>query len=98
MISAVDRECQRELLAAPGNCFRLYRDTTVRYEAWDIDHSYMETEIFPETKTTVSWVADGPLRQTLRVEKHFSRSSLIQEITLSRGQRRVEFETTVDDP
>lgn len=96
MISAVDRECQRELLAAPGNCFRLYRDTTVRYEAWDIDHSYMETEIFPETKTTVSWVTDGPLRQTLRVEKHFSRSSLIQEITLSRGQRRVEFETTVD--
>lgn len=96
LISAVDRESQRELLEAPGNHFRLYRDTTVRYEAWDIDHSYTEAETFPETKTAVYWVTDGPLRQVLRVEKRFSRSTLIQDVSLSRGQRYVKFETTVD--
>ena len=96
IISAFDRESQRELLAGPGNCFHIYRDNPVRYEAWDIDHSYPETEVFPQTDTTISWVSNGPLRQTVRVEKRFSRSVIIQEISLSRGQRRVEFETAVD--
>ena len=96
LVSLLDKETGGELLSAPGNELRLYRDTPVRYEAWDIDHTYPETPAPCAGETRLTWIAKGPLLQTIRMEKRFSRSTLIQDITLRRGRRQVEFSTTVD--
>ncbi len=96
LASVLDLETGGELLSGPGNEFRLYRDTPVRYEAWDIDHIYPEMPAACGGETAISWKENGPLFQTIRVEKRFSRSVLSQDITLRRGQRRVEFAVTVD--
>lgn len=96
LVSVLDLKTGFELLSAPANVFHLYRDTTVKYEAWDIDHIYPQMETHPETRTVVTYIEYGLLRQVIQIEKHFSHSTLSQNINLHRNSRQIEFETTVD--
>jgi alpha-mannosidase len=95
--SVVDKATGRETLAAPGNRLELYEDLPVKFDAWDIDPSHLETRRDCPPADSWSVVSDGPLRGEIAFERRLGeRSTLRQVVRLDAGARRVEFHTTVD--
>ncbi|WP_459191125.1 alpha-mannosidase [Halosimplex sp. J119] len=94
-VSVTDDETGREVLEEPGNRLMLYRDQPAQWEAWDIDEDvYAVGEQLPEPESEV--VETGPVRATVRQTRSFGDSELVQEVSLYRDAKRVEFRTHVD--
>lgn len=92
-----DKQTGREVAAGACNSFKLYKDVPSWFDAWDIDVQYKESSVeLPQTADLVV-TASGPLVATLKLTRPLSgKSSLTQTISLRRGSRRIDFETTVD--
>ncbi|MBO7743403.1 alpha-mannosidase [Paenibacillus sp. MWE-103] len=95
LASIVDKATGTEW--ADGNCnvMRMYRDQPSDFDAWEIDRRYRMAMLELDEPAVVSVAANGPLFAALRVERRLNRSTLIQEIRVRAGSRRVEFRTTV---
>jgi alpha-mannosidase len=94
--SILDKESGRELAAGPCNCLRMYKDVPAAFDAWDIDSMYERTPVALPEEAEVEVLAAGPLVAALRVRRKLNRSEMVQRISLRRGSRRVEFDTTID--
>ncbi len=94
--SVFDKAGGRELAAEPCNDFRMYRDVTTNYDAWNIDSMYESVPVALEGHASIGVVASGPLFAVLRVERALAGSDLVQEIWLRRGSARVEFRTRIE--
>jgi alpha-mannosidase len=92
--SLLDKEYGHEVLAAAGagNVLAVYRDPG---DAWDIPMDYREAAPERPLLEAAEPVVDGP-RAALRQRYRFGRSTVLQEIVLFAGSRRVDFLTTVD--
>lgn len=90
--SLVDKADGLEILAGPGNDFRLYKDVNNDYDAWDIASFYPSLEVqTDDPETTVEEGQRNPLFVTLRVRRTIARSTLVQEIRLEHDARKLEF-------
>lgn len=96
LVGARDLEFDVEMMAAPGNSFRMYKDVPGCYDAWDIDSMYKLTPMELEPKAKVEVVAQGPVFGILRVTRQLNESKLVQDIFLSASGNRIDFRTTVD--
>jgi alpha-mannosidase len=98
IISLLDKELKREVIVQGecGNRFQLYEDIPGKYDAWDIVASYTEHEINISGNSTMMVDENGPLRASLRLEKTFLNSRIIQRISLYANSRQLVFETIVD--
>lgn len=97
IISLVDKTADRgELAAAPCNSFKMYKDVPSRFDAWDIDSMYEDAPVPLEEAAQIEVVAEGPLVATLRVTRTLNESTLVQDISLRRDGRRLDFETVID--
>lgn len=95
--SVVDKATGRETLAASGNRLELYEDLPVKFDAWDVDPSHLETRRDCPAADSWSVVSAGPLRAEIAFERRIGeRSTLRQVARLDAGARRVEFHTTAD--
>lgn len=98
LISAFDKRNNRPILKSGeyGNKLALYDDTPINYDAWDIDHSYLDQ--VPATPESVSaeWVEYGPLRQTIRFELSLSNSRIVQHVSLESTGARLDFKSDAD--
>ena len=92
----LDKESGRELTAGPCNRLRMYRDVPSSFDAWDIDSMYPLTPVELDEPASIEVVAAGPLVARLRVTRQLHDSTLIQEVSLRPGSRRVDFHTVVD--
>jgi alpha-mannosidase len=92
----LDKESGRELTAGPCNKLGMYRDVPSSFDAWDIDSMYPLTPVELDEPASIEVVAAGPLVARLRVTRQLHDSTLIQEVSLRRGSRRVDFHTVVD--
>ncbi|MGY3678883.1 alpha-mannosidase [Streptomyces sp. TE33382] len=99
LVSSVrDLAAGREVLA-PGlraNLLQLHPDHPNHWDAWDIDRHYRRTRTDLTGADSVSLVEEGPLRATVRVVRSFGRSTVVQELCLSAGSRRLDIGTEVD--
>ena len=93
-----DHRHNREVLAPghAGNLFQLHRDLPNRYDAWDIDPFSLETCEEIGGMTNVEIVEVSELRASIRIERAFGASSIIQHIILRAGSPRIDFDTEVD--
>jgi alpha-mannosidase len=99
LVSLYDKEHDREVLVAGqrGNEFQLFEDTPGKYDAWDIVETYKDHPVDMSAATTSVAVEEtGPLRASLRMEKAFHGSKVVQRIWLAAGGRELSFETLVD--
>jgi alpha-mannosidase len=95
--SLIDKTAEiGEYAAGPCNVFKMFKDVPTRFDAWDIDSMYENTPVALTEPAEIEVVATGPLVGILRVTRPLHNSTLVQEISLRRGSRRVEFKTTVD--
>jgi len=90
-----DKETGTDWAADNCNVMRLYRDQPSDFDAWEIDRRYRSAGIALDSTAKVSVLSTGPLFASVRVERELNRSTLIQDICIRAGSRRVEFHTTI---
>jgi alpha-mannosidase len=91
-----DREAEREVLDGRGNSLWVYADKPANWDAWDVDSTYeLEGEELPGAQV-VEIAEDGPLRASVRVERRWRGSRILQIYRLLAGSRRLEIETQLD--
>jgi len=91
-----DKETDRELAAGPCNALRMYKDVPTAFDAWDVDSMYPLTPVTLDGRASVEVLESGPLVARLRIARRINESDLVQVVSLRRGSRRVDFETTVE--
>jgi len=98
LTSLWDKDNRREVLVrgGKGNSFQLFEDTPGKYDAWDIVETYMDHPIDISGGARIGVDERGPLRASLRLEKKFGGSRLVQRISLCAGARALVFETSID--
>ena len=94
--SIFDKESDRELAAGPCNAIRMYKDVPTAWDAWDIDSMYEDTPVELDEDASIGVVCEGPLTAALRIRRRIHNSDLLQEVSLARGRRRVDFRTTIN--
>jgi alpha-mannosidase len=74
----------------------MYKDVPSGWDAWDIESIHTATPVELDGGASVEVAAAGPLVGIVRVKRRIHESSLVQEIVLRRGSRRIDFRTAVD--
>ncbi|HAT4104201.1 TPA: alpha-mannosidase [Clostridium perfringens] len=88
-----DKELNKEVLRdEKGNELRVYEDNG---DAWDFSGVYEDraSEIFELVKSEV--IVDGP-KATIKQNYKYGDSTLVQEISILEGIKRIDFKTKVD--
>lgn len=97
LLSAYDKESERELIRNGANRLAVYVDRPANWDAWDIDHTYLKTPAENARGISAEKIEDGSLRQTLAFELAVGKSSkLRQEIRLCRNSKQLDFVTEAD--
>ena len=92
-----DKEAGREVVTkGAGNVISLYHDRPANWDAWDVDRYYRDEFIQHPDVTKIEKVANGPVRSGLRIESSLGDSSMTQDVHLTAGSKRLDFETVVD--
>ncbi|MBM4148018.1 MAG: alpha-mannosidase [Lentisphaerae bacterium] len=98
LVSLLDRQHDRQVLANgdAGNRFQLFEDTPGEYDAWDIVETYSDHPVPIPPDGTLKLEEKGPVRASLRLEKSFGSSRMVQRISLYAGSPSLYFETAID--
>ena len=89
----------KEMLAARacGNQLQTYKDTPKQYDAWNIDPGTLDGVMTPISGVdSVTLVARGPVRATVRVARSWGSSKFVQEISLDAGADEVRVANDFD--
>ena len=90
------RTATGEVLRGLGNEMKMFKDTPVDYEAWDVDTNYELQPVDLPEDAEFEVVSEGALAACLRITRPLNKSTLTQTVTLKAGSPRVDFDTTVD--
>ncbi|MBW7461443.1 alpha-mannosidase, partial [Paenibacillus sepulcri] len=96
LTSIWDKDTESEWAKGLCNQFLMFRDQPSNFDAWEIDRRYADAELALPESASITVLAEGPLYAAVRVERILNQSTVIQEIRLETGSRRVEFRTRVD--
>lgn len=91
-----DKELGREVLSGRGNQLLAYTDKPPNWDAWDIDEDYELEGEEVSGEQTVEVTETGPLRASVRVERRWRSSRIVQTYQLHSGSRRLDIHTEID--
>jgi alpha-mannosidase len=93
-----DHRFRREVLASGGrgNVFQLHPDFPNNWDAWDVDVFYREACEDLSGIESMEVVENSPLRATVRIERRFGKSRIVQRISMCAASTRIDFDTEVD--
>ncbi|MFC4035008.1 alpha-mannosidase [Streptomyces polygonati] len=96
--SVYDLRARREALAPdrPGNLLQLHPDDPNLWSAWNIDGFYRDTVRDLTEADSVTVAEAGPLLASVRVERSFGPSHLVQHLELAAGSARLTVRTDID--
>jgi alpha-mannosidase len=84
--SIYDKEHEREVLADRANQIWLYTDIPRRFDAWDIDSSYVTEGIELKAADNPVLIESGPIRSAIRVTRRVAETVIIN---LNMGSIRI---------
>ena len=93
VVSVLDLVADREVVPPGGaaNLLQLHRDEPNAWDAWNVDSSYRSDVV------ELTHVDDmSPVTRGVRVRRRFGLSTVIQEVTLPPGERRVDVDSDID--
>ncbi|MCP4685654.1 MAG: alpha-mannosidase, partial [bacterium] len=98
LLKVLDKEIGRFVSQAdnPGNLLTLYEDRPNNWDAWDIDRTYERTAVASAVSEAPARRLRGPVRQTLQLQLGIGNTHIKQQIVLSHGSKRLDFQTAVD--
>lgn len=93
IISIFDKQEEREVLAshAVANRLEVFEDYPRAFDAWEITSYYQQKMWVADDVSAVEWLDNG-----VRVTRHYGKSTIVQEICLCRGSKRIDFVTHID--
>ena len=94
--SLKDLSTGREFAAEGLNRLRMYKDVPRLFDAWDIDSNYILQPIELDEPVSLSIKEAGGLRAVIHLSRNILNSRLEQDIVLTAGSPRIDFETRVD--
>lgn len=96
--SFVHKDQNRELLknGAVGNAIQAFEDKPMCFDNWDIDIYYKEKMWNVDNVQNIEVAEVGAVRSTLRIERKFLESTIVQNIHVYNDIERVDFETVID--
>lgn len=80
----------------PGNVIMSYEDRPHNYDAWDINNYYTEKSWEVDDVTDARVVENGPVRATVRIERHYLESVLVQYISIYADIDRIDIRNEID--
>ena len=95
LTSIYDKTNKREALSAISGKLIVFEDKPAGNTAWEIDIEYQNKWWIPTT-TSVELTENNSLRAVLRIKRIYNNSEIVQDIVLTRGCNRIDFETYVD--
>ncbi|MBR6557023.1 MAG: alpha-mannosidase, partial [Clostridia bacterium] len=96
LCSYYDKGEEREIIDAPANALRLFRDGPQREDAWNIYPEYRDREIEAPFRGEISVLENNALRTVLRLRLTGERCTILQDIVLRADTARIDFVTHVD--
>ncbi|MNO17882.1 Mannosylglycerate hydrolase [compost metagenome] len=98
LISIYDKAASREVLAEGerGNVLQVFEDKPKMFDAWDIDLYYQEKMTEVKGLQSVERLTSGSLFATIRFTWSYMNSVIIQNMTVYKHSRRIDFATRVD--
>lgn len=96
--SIIDKKTNREVLkeGAIANQIQAFEDKPMCFDNWDIDIYYKEKMWIVDDIQSINVVERGPVRSTLRVERKFLNSKIIQNIYIYNDIPRIDFDSYID--
>ncbi|MDR4533767.1 glycoside hydrolase family 38 C-terminal domain-containing protein [Glutamicibacter sp. PS] len=98
LTSAVDLRTGREAIAAgrAGNLLQLHQDFPNMWDAWDVDKFYRNhcTDLTELHAIRAEQGTHGEV--SIHIERHFSKSTVTQRLTLAPGERLVRIDQVTD--
>ena len=96
MISAYDKEADKEVLEGYGNVLSLYEDRPNNWDAWDIDFFYRDALLETASVSDAPSKSNGTISKQIQFTFQIGSSTIFQKITLKPGSKRIDFQTMVD--
>ena len=98
IVSLFDKRAEREVLkeGTLGNRLQAFEDKPMEYSNWDIDIYYKEKMWNVDDVQNIEVVEEGPVRSTLRIERKFLESTIVQNIYVYKDLDRIDFNSYVD--
>lgn len=96
LTSVFDKEFGRECIpdGSKANQFILFEDKPNEFDAWDIDIFYNQKPLEKNGKlVSFKTLEQGPVRSVIRTIREISKSTITQDIVLTAGSKRIDFET-----
>ena len=96
--SFVDKKANREILktGAIGNEIQAFEDKPMCFDNWDIDIYYKEKMWKIDDVQSIEVIENGAVRSTLKIERKFLESTIVQKIYIYSDMGRVDFDTVID--
>ena len=93
-----DKRAKREILkdGKPGNVIVSYEDRPHNYDAWDINNYYTEKSWEVDQLESLRVVETGPVRATVRIERKYLESTIVQYISIYRDLDRIDIRNEID--
>lgn len=93
-----DKAFDRDVIlkGTKANSIKAYEDKPMNFDNWDIDIYYKEKCWNVDDVQSVEWLEKGPVRATLKIERKFVNSTIIQKIYFYNHTKRIDFDTYVD--
>lgn len=93
-----DKRASRQVLkpGEAGNVIMSYEDRPHNYENWDINNYYVEKSWEVDALTRFEVVENGSVRQTVRIERPYLDSTIVQEVHLYKDSPRVDIDHDID--
>ena len=96
LTSIVDKDSGIDMMAGVGNRFCLYKDIPARFDAWDIDSMTENLLMATDEPVHLEVIRSDSFIAKIKLTRKIHHSTLTQVISLQKGSRRIDFETTVD--
>jgi len=91
-----DKQAGCEALAGRANQLWAYVDKPRSWDAWDIDETYERDGEEIVAVTLIVLTETGPLRASVRVERHWRNSTITQTYRLWTESRRLDVDTKIE--
>jgi alpha-mannosidase len=94
--SVYDKRARCEVLAGRGNQLWAYVDKPGAWDAWNLDADYTDAAEEVVASGPMSVVEQGPHRASVRIERRFRHSCIVQDVRLWANSSRIDFKTHVE--
>ncbi len=92
-----DKINNREVLnLAGGNQLQSFQDSGQYWDAWNIDPNYQKHQLPTPILKDISWIAQGEIRQSLRVTQQIGKSEFCQDYIVEIGSPLLKIKTVIN--